>query len=162
MLEEYSSAGEDDTSEHRLVLWEYGLEVVEDHPVLGVGLANWMDYCVFMNPNGINGKVCLVAHNTYIEALTELGVTGFVIFVLILFTILILNARTRANAKQVDNRFIWYIAHGLDGGLIGCMAASVFFSILIYPMFWVQLAMTVSLYEISKKQLSGNAPEKHS
>lgn len=156
MLEEYNSAGEDSTSEHRLVMWEYGLEVAGNHPGLGIGLANWMDYCVFMNPNGINGKACLVAHNTYIEALTELGVAGFVIFILNLFTILILNARTRANAKQVDNRFIWYIAHGLDGGLVGCMGASIFFSILIYPMFWMQLAMTVSLYEISKKQLNNS------
>ena len=90
------------------------------------------------------------------------GITGFVIFIFILLFILILNARTRANAKQVDNRFIWYMAHGLDGGLVGSAVASIFFSILFYPMFWVQLAMTASLYQISKKQLADGVPEKHS
>ena len=65
----------------------------------------------------------------------------------------VLNSRTRANAKQQDNQFIWYIAHGLDGGLVGCMVSSIFISILFYPMFWVQLALTVALHELSKKQL---------
>ncbi len=156
MLTEYSLAGEDKTSEHRLVMWEYGLEVVGDNPVLGVGLENWVDYCWFMNPNGIDGKRCLEAHNTYIEALTEIGITGFVVFLLNMSFIFILNARTRANAKQLGNKFISYIAHGLDGGLVGCMAASMFFSVLFYPMFWLQLAMTVSLYEISRKQLNNS------
>lgn len=156
MLEEYSSAGKDDTSEHRLVLWEYGLEVAGDHPVLGVGYENWLRYCRFMKPNGIEGRPCLEIHNSYVEALVETGVIGFVFFMLNMLFIFILNARTRANAKQADNTFIWYMAHGLDGGLVGCMVASIFFSILFYPMFWVQLAMTVSLYEISKKQLDNS------
>ncbi len=156
MLEEYRSAGKDDTSEHRLVMWEYGLEVVGDNPVLGVGFENWVGYCRFNNPNGVKGRHCLEAHSTYIEALTEIGITGFVIFILNMLFIFRLNARTRANAKQMGNKFIWYIAHGLDGGLIGCMVASAFFSILFYPMFWLQLAMTVSLFEISKKQLNNS------
>ena len=162
MLEEYNTAGEDDTSEHRLVLWKFGLEVVEDHPVLGIGYENWRDYCHFVNPNGVEGKVsCLVPHNTYIQALSETGITGFVVFISILIFMFVLNARTRANAKQQDNQFIWYIAHGLDGGLVGCMVACMFFSILFYPMFWVQLALTVALHEVSKKQLKNSKRSLH-
>ena len=151
MLEKYNSSGEDATSQQRLELWEYGLEVVKDNPVFGIGYENWRDYCAFTNTNG--EMHCFEAHNTYIEALSEVGITGFVVFILILIFTFVLNARTRANAKQQNNQFIWYIAHGLDGGLVGCVVSSVFISVLFYPMFWVQLALTVALHEVSKKQL---------
>ena len=157
MLEEYNTAGKDGTSEARLVLWGFGLEIVGDYPVLGVGYENWMKYCWFMKPNGLGkGITCHEAHNTYVEAASEIGIPGFVVFMLMLIFIFVLNARTRANAEQSGNRFFWYIAHGLDGGLIGCMVASIFFSILFYPILWMQLAMTVALNELSKKQLTNS------
>lgn len=161
MLEEYSSAGDDETSERRLELWDYGLDVVGDHPFLGVGYENWLAYCWFDNPNA-SGGFCLEVHNAYIEALTEIGIIGFIVFIMNLIIILILNAKTRVNANKIGNKFIWYIAHGLDGGLVGTIVACVFFSILFYPMFWIQLALTVSLYEITKKQLdeSKELPQK--
>jgi len=157
MLEEYTSAGEDNTSKSRLLFWSYGVEVVRDHPVLGVGPNNWVYNCRLTKGGFVDedGKwhSCLVAHNTYIQVSTETGIPGLVFFLLNLLMIFKLNARTRVNAKKVDNKFLWYIAHGLDGGLVGSIVSSIFFSVLFYPMFWVQLAMTVALNEISKKQL---------
>jgi O-antigen ligase len=157
MIEEYTVAGEDETSETRLLLWSYGMDVVRDNPFLGVGHDNWTLYCS-THHSELTIKTgdyfwCIEAHNTYIEAASELGLIGLVLLLLNLLVIFILNGRTRANAKQAGNRFIWYMAHGLDGGLVGCMVSSIFFSILFYPMFWVQLAMTVALNELSKKQL---------
>ena len=162
MLEEYTTAGEDGTSENRLVLWSYGLEVVGDYPVLGVGLENFLGYCWFMNPVSLEGTtVCQETHNTYIEALTEVGVTGFLVYILMLISMLVINARTRANAKSLDNKFIWYISHGLDGGLIGYMISSIFISVLFYPMIWLQLAMIVSLNALSNKRISGKGSKTH-
>lgn len=157
MIDEYTSAGEDNTSQARLELWAFGVDVMLDNPILGVGPDNWILNC-WLATDGIKDSEgewvgCLESHNTYIEVASEIGITGLVFFLLNLLVIFILNARTRANAKQVDNKFIWYMAHGLDGGLVGCMVSSMFVSILFYPMFWVQLAMTVALNELSKKQL---------
>ena len=80
-------------------------------------------------------------------------VNGAALMLNILF-ISILNDCTRANAKQADSEYIWYFARGLDGGLVKCTVASVFFSILFYPMSGLQLAMTASLHEIPKRQLN--------
>lgn len=152
MLDEFHNAGEDRTSQARLTFWRYGSEVVSDHPVLGVGYYNWIGYCNFVNPNGIAYyDHCLVAHNTYVTAAAEIGITGLMVYVILMLFILKLNARTRVNAEQRNNKFILYIAHGLDGGLIGYMIATVFFTVLFYPMLYVQLAMTVTLHELSKK-----------
>ncbi|MBN4063226.1 O-antigen ligase family protein [Cardiobacterium sp. AH-315-I02] len=155
MLAEYQGMGEDSTSEARLSLWGFGMEVVKDKPFLGVGYENWLAYCRYVNPHGVGKKsYCVDTHNTYVEAASELGVTGFLLFISTILFMFVLNARTRKNVRQSDNRFISYMAHGLDGGLVGSAVASFFFSILFYPMFWVQLAMTVALHQISKKQIS--------
>jgi O-antigen ligase len=152
MVGEFESAGEDSTSQARLALWSWGMDVVREFPVLGVGYYNWLNYCYFDNPDGIVGvKHCLAAHNTYVTAAAEIGITGLTVYVILILFILILNIRTRANARQRNNKFILYTAHGLDAGLIGYMIATIFFSVLFYPMLYVQLAMTVALHEISKK-----------
>lgn len=155
MLVEYEEMGEDSTSEARLSLWKFGMEVVKDHPGLGIGYENWLSYCRYVNPYGVGKKsYCVDTHNSYVEAATELGVFGFLVFMFILLYILRQNANTRKNANITGNRFVFYMAHGLDGGLVGCAVASFFFSILFYPMFWMQLAMTVALHQISKKQIN--------
>jgi len=154
MLGEFEEAGEDATSQTRLVLWAWGMDVVREHPFLGVGYHNWLDYCWFKNPDGVEGiNRCLVAHNSYVTVFAETGVIGLIVYLSLILFIFIENIRTRANAKQLDNRFIMFAAYGLDGGLIAYMISTFFFSVAWYPMIYAQLAMTVALYEISKRQV---------
>ena len=81
MFEEFNSAGEDSTSKLRLRHWRFGIDATLDHPVLGIGYENWISYCNFMNPYGLGvRKGCQIAHNTYISAATEIGLTGLVFF----------------------------------------------------------------------------------
>lgn len=155
MFSEFENAGEDATSVARMAFWRFGMEIMQEYPVLGIGYHNWVDYCWHVNPNGVeNSGLCSVQHNTMVQAVSETGVTGFILYVLIIIYTFIANARTRANAKRIGNKFLLYTAHGLDGGVIGYLVSSFFFTVLFYPIIWVQLAMTVALYEISKKQSS--------
>lgn len=153
MLTEFEMAGVDGTSVTRLALWSFGMDVMQENPVLGIGYRNWVDYCWHVNPNGVdNSGLCSVQHNTMVQAVSETGVTGFILYVSIIIFTFIANARTRANARHIDNKFMLYAAHGLDGGMIGYLVSSFFFTVLFYPIVWVQLAMTVALNELSKKK----------
>lgn len=148
MLEEYQTAGEDGTSIDRLEHWEFGRQVIKDYPGLGIGYNSWLDYCMYVNPQGLGNKYgCRIAHNTYIEAASEIGIPAFVLYVLMILSIFILNYKTRKFAEQSGNKFYLYMSHGLDGGLVGYLVATIFFSVLFYPMFWVQLAMSVAFYQ---------------
>jgi O-antigen ligase len=130
--------------------------------VLGVGYENWLDYCWFMRPGGFEVHTpgygptvrCLDPHNTFIEAAAEIGIPGFLLYVLMILLVFVINAHTRAYAKRVGNNFILYTAHALDAGLVGYMISSFFLTVLFYPMFWIQLALTVALHEISRRQAS--------
>ncbi len=151
MLAEYQTAGDDGTSEDRLEHWAFGREVIKDYPVLGIGYNSWLDYCMYVNPQGLGNKYgCRIAHNTYIEAASEIGIPAFILYIAMILSIFIMNAKTRKFAKLSGNKFYLYISHGMDGGLIGYLVATIFFSVLFYPMFWVQLAMSAALYNNAK------------
>jgi len=150
MFEKYSSSGEDSTSVARLALWSYGLSVIKENPVLGVGYDNWRWYCWYQGPFiDVDGVNCLDPHNTLVEAGAELGFLGLLVYFLMVMYIFILNLRTRRNAKQINNKLIYFTASALDTGLIGYLISSFFLTVLFYPMFWMQLAITVALNQIS-------------
>jgi O-antigen ligase len=153
MINEFRTAGEDSTSIQRLGLWSFGMDVARDNPVLGVGYENWVDYCNFIDPVIPEVPRCMVAHNAYVTVVAETGYVGLVLYILLAVFILIQNASTRANARQLDNKLFLYTALALDAGLIGYLASSMFYSVSWYPFIWVQLAMTVALHEISRNQL---------
>lgn len=153
MFEEFESAGDDETSRDRISHWNFGIDVALDKPILGVGYYNWLNYCDFMNPEGLGYKPwCRLPHNTYISAAAETGLTGLLFYILLALLMFRLNAKTRRCAISTNNIFIYNIAHGLDAGLFGYMIATIFFTTLFYPLFWVQLAMVVALNKISNQQ----------
>lgn len=154
MLDKFESSGEDDTSVSRLALWETGIDAALDRPLLGVGFENWFEFCWRNNPEGLGrGQWCLDLHNTYVEAAAETGFTGLFLYVLLNLKAFTINAKSRKNAKKLDNGFILYMTHALDAGLVGYVVASVFVSVLFYPVFWVHLAMIVALHGVTRQMV---------
>ncbi len=138
-----SVAGSDETSLSRLTLWRHGMEIVREHPVLGIGYYNWLPYYrTYYDPLG------LLPHNIFIQAMAELGYTGLAAFILLIVGTFVVNAQTRRLLKRVpeDHAFLRHMSHGLDAALVGFLGAGFFVTVLYYPFFWVNLAMTVSLY----------------
>jgi hypothetical protein len=44
------------------------------------------------------------------------------------------------------------MAHGFDGALIGYLVGGYFVTVLYYPFFWINLAMTVMLYNVTRRR----------
>jgi O-antigen ligase len=144
------ASGEDATSIARLVRWKAGIEIMNDHPFIGIGHANWMPYYRDFYPQNHTG----LSHNIFIDAGAELGYTGLMLFCLMILYTLVNNYRTRKLASAIDNRFIFYTAHGLDAALIGFIISASFVSVLYYPYFWINMAFTVALNNIANKEFS--------
>lgn len=152
----FQAAGEDRTSITRMERWEKGLEMVEMYPILGVGYYNWAvaDRKIF---NGSGG----LSHNVFIQCMSELGYSGLSIFLFMIFYNFILNHQTRKIAKtQLEtNRYIYNMAHGLDGALIGYLASGFFVTVFYWPYFWINIAMTVALHNSARLEATGQAQE---
>ena len=57
-----------------------------------------------------------------------------------------------AKEQLGGNKFILYMAHGLDGALVGYLVSGFFVTVLYYPYFWINLAMTVALNQAAKNE----------
>lgn len=146
-MERLSQAGEDKTSQSRIAHWKAGIEIVRQHPMLGMGYKNWLPY---YNEH-YNGRE--LPHNIFIECAAELGIIGLSVFFFMVFATFVTNRNTRyiARNRLSNNAFIFHMAHGLDGALIGYLVSGFFVTVLYYPYFWINLAMTVALNNTARK-----------
>lgn len=156
--ERFKVVGDDKTSQHRLDRWRKGIEITNEHPFLGIGYFNEdIVYKDFVNKGEIV-KGSYLCHNIFIQCMLELGYTGLFVFVLMILFTFINNHRTRKLARENlnDNLFLYNMAYGLDAALIGLLVSGFFVTVLYYPYFWINLAMTVALNNIARKKLSNN------
>ena len=144
--------GHDKTSITRLAYWKFGLQVIHEHPLLGVGYNNWLDYTAFNFPDGLLWGKIQQPHNIFIQACAELGYIGLIFFIVMTIFVFITNARTRALGRSLRNKFLVYMAYGLDAGLVGYLVAGFFVTVLYYPFFWIQMSMAVALHAIATQQ----------
>jgi putative inorganic carbon (HCO3(-)) transporter len=147
--ERLTSIGTDPTSVSRLTYWKDGIKIANEHPILGVGYANWGDYYRrYYNPRG------QLPHNIFVEAGAELGYTGLLVFGLLIAYTFVVNSRTRKIARQLpEGGFLFGMTNGLDGALVGYLVSGFFVTVLYYPFFWINLAMTVALHKAAKREL---------
>jgi putative inorganic carbon (hco3(-)) transporter len=141
-IDRFKTIGTDDTSVSRLDYWRDGIEIIKDHPVLGIGYENWLPfYRRFYNPEG------QLPHNIFVEAGAEMGILGLLALLALLAMTLITNARTRKLSKKAGEwgDFIHGAALGLDAALVGYVVSGLFVTVLFYPYLWFNLAMTASL-----------------
>ena len=140
----------DQTASYRILLWKAGVRMFLDHPVIGVGpdsfaLTRWTYYAE-TDPH----PTVTEAHNTFVQAFTDLGLLGGVPFLLLLLFFLRLNSRTRkrvlASAPGGSRSFEYCLATGLDVALIGFLSSGFFHSALYYPHLWLLLGLSVGLH----------------
>ncbi|HEX8242022.1 MAG TPA: O-antigen ligase family protein [Longimicrobium sp.] len=152
--------GEDQTSVARTTYWTHGMEIAQAHPVLGIGYANWTVYYPDHYVPALPGERIELAHNTFVEAVSELGYTGLLAFLAMIAATFVSNRRTRRLARRLGGHgvFLRNAAYGLDGALVGFMVSGFFISALYYPFFWINLALTVALHRSAQARLREAAP----
>jgi O-antigen ligase len=148
----FDTAGEDDTSLHRLDRWNKAWATMKKYPLLGVGHKNWDSYyrakLDYSGPRG-SAKV----HNIFFESGTEHGFLGLFTLIGILIMMFAMNVRTRRIAKEYDMRFEYYMAHGMDGAIIGMVISASFVTVLYYPYVWIHAAFVTCLYNSARRAL---------
>ena len=145
----FRTMGTDETSMTRRQYWSDGIKITRQHPIFGVGFQNWLPY--YLRNYSARGQL---PHNIFVEAGAELGYVGLGGFILLILGTFVMNLRTRRMARRLPHgSFLWHMAHGLDGALIGFLVGGFFVTVLYYPFFWINLAMTVALYNVTRKQL---------
>jgi len=156
MLARFQSAGEDQTSQQRLLYWKGGLEMIEEHPALGVGFYNFAPYFTEHYPQDLLFGAAQLPHNIFVQVGTDVGIIGLLIFLAILLRNfrVCMAVEKLAPADDPFGRFARAVAAGLSVALWGFILAGQFVTVAYYPFLWINLAMSVALLNITRKQVA--------
>lgn len=146
----FETAGSDTTSITRLEYWKNGKEIADNNPIFGIGYMNWNVYYYehYFDPT-IYRKV-ETAHNTFIQAMAELGYTGLGLLLLMIYASIKVNLATKAIGIKSGNSLYVYLPVSLNLALVGMLVTTFFIAALYYPFYWIHFALTVSLNKAAK------------
>lgn len=140
----FREAGEDSTSRQRLLYWKHGLDMIIDHPVLGVGYFNYSTYYQKYFPEDVLFREAELPHNIFIQVGTDAGLIGLTIYVMLIASAFMANRQIRRQLREDPAHWLLGISHAYDAALIGFLIAGQFVSVVYYPFMWILLAMIVA------------------
>lgn len=156
----FSAAGDDKTSQQRLLYWKHGLTMIEEHPFLGVGLFNFPVYYENFHRKDMLYETAQLPHNIFVQVGTDAGVTGLFVFLMIIYRSFKSTAEVRRlTAADSATKPYYRLARGLDSALWGFLIAGQFVTVTYYPFIWINLAFSVCLRNIVTRELAGKLPE---
>ncbi len=132
----------------RKQLWLRGLGLMLDNPVTGVGAGAFMTGLGYSF--GDTGGKWLTAHNAFVQVGAELGVGGFVLFIMLIVTSLRLLRRLRKKYSSSPGEFknhLW-LTTALEVSLWGYVATAMFLSAAYFAMFYFLIALCCILRKL--------------
>lgn len=117
------------SAQHRVDMWGEGIEMVQQNPIAGIGRGNFVSY---------TGR--LIAHNSAIEIMGEMGIVGFFFWCAVIYLAFKSIYRYRADTEDPVKKA--YIV-GLGLSLVGYIISSMFVT-LEYETFYFLLALCAS------------------
>ena len=134
-----------ESTDIRATLFWAGLEMFKQHFLTGIGVGNYKAMIhLYGDPNATLENV---AHNTYLETATEMGILGLLVFAAILFFswLSLRRVRIATRTREGDTRVINTAARGLEAGLFGAMVAICFLSALHVRLLWFVVILSMCL-----------------
>lgn len=139
--------GDDRTSQQRLLYWENGFEMINDHPVLGVGYYNFVPYYERFYRDDMLYKYAELPHNILIQVGTDAGYAGIIVLLILCFlSITKMRSLNKVSGEYKDKFFLSPSA--LNISLVGFFFAGQFVTVVYYPFLWIHLAFVVAVYNV--------------
>jgi O-antigen ligase len=139
----------------RLDIWSVALQIIRDHPGLGVGLDNFGRAFDKYMPD-TPGIVSYIgrgrgAHNVYISVQSELGVIGFFLFA-VFIGITVRNGLIAVKSlRQVGDSYMAALATAVWLSLMGILVMGTFIDLQYWKLFWLLMALSEAMRRLSLK-----------
>lgn len=149
----FRSMGDDRTSEQRLLYWKGGMEMIKEHPALGIGYFNFIPYFEAHYSEDILYDNAQLPHNIFIQVATDCGLIGLSIY------LLLLGRFIRNPLKRFDIQDpVWRASSkGIPVGILGFVVAGQFVTVGYYPFMWIGMALLIALQNSFKYHMDSKA-----
>jgi O-antigen ligase len=145
-----------DNRDPRLDSWTIARRISEDHPVLGVGLGNFTVVEASYLAGQTNlfqarklHEIPLVAHNTFLEILAELGVIGFALFLAVLVATIVPAVKS-VEAISVRSAYAALTTRGLIVACLVLLTAYFFVSATYAKHLWLLLGILAAVTNVAR------------
>jgi O-antigen ligase len=141
--------GDTASKEAHHALWRFGIQMAIEHPLTGIGLANFKPMTERYH---VLSYASAIGHNTYIEVAAELGFPGLLVLLSIMISTLLLLQRVRTNAAVQKDALIFALSTGIQEGIVGFAIAAFFFSAEYEKPFWIAIFLSSVLHRIAQQR----------
>jgi O-antigen ligase len=146
----FQVVGEDRTSQQRLLYWENGIEMINQHPFLGVGYFNFIPYFEKFYPGDMLYSKAELPHNIIIQIGTDLGYIGIIVYLFLVRSSYKITRKVCFKCIYHSNKSPNFPAF-FNISLLGFLVAGQFVTVGYYPFLWIHLALVVSMGNIYLK-----------
>lgn len=142
-------SGDDLSNKRRVELPAAGYTMFLENPITGVGPGNYKKESIKYNPilRDIGGPG--IAHNTYIEILAEMGLSGILLFAYIVFGSI--HRLNRIMTLHREDVFLFQSALALKCGFYCFLFSAIFLSAQFSKFFWLSVFITIVFHKISTR-----------
>jgi len=149
----FDDAGSDKSSQQRLLYWEHGIDMMNEHALTGVGYFNFIPYFEEYYPESMLYAVPQLAHNIFIQVGADLGWVGLVIYSLLLVSVFLAAKqvsppKTVISDTQKQHKIFAGFGPVMQISLIGFVVAGQFVSVVYYPFLWIHSALVSVLFKL--------------
>ncbi|MBE0596683.1 MAG: O-antigen ligase family protein [Desulfuromonadales bacterium] len=139
-LEDTSTEG----SGYRMLIWQSALDVLADYP-FGTGADGFtLISHSYIPPEMVSSTGTRAMHNTYLQALTEYGVIGFLVFLSMIGSVFIYTARARKFLIGEAEKFL-PVLFGLEAAFAAHLFAAIFINRLYSEvLYWLPALIAVA------------------
>ncbi len=148
------------STDTRMAVWMGGWRMIKAHPIIGVGLDRFMwELGKYVTPDEFpEGNIAIhIAHNSYIEFASEMGLLGLLPFLAILVGTLQTLEQVRRRMKNHSGHMLHQTALGLQGGMLGFIVTIFFVSGQFEKLFWLFVFVAMCIPALVDAELAAEA-----
>ncbi|MBE7039495.1 MAG: hypothetical protein E7398_02060 [Ruminococcaceae bacterium] len=144
----------DSSTAYRVSIWQSALRVIGDFWLSGIGPGSNAFSLVYQKYAASGVAFALHSHNLFLQLLVELGIGGFLVFIVLLLRYVKSSVQTLLyeNKKTLRSSVTIACTSGILGLMLQGMTDYVWYNYKILLIFWIVLAISTSKSNTSKKE----------
>ncbi|MBE7027717.1 MAG: hypothetical protein E7407_01610 [Ruminococcaceae bacterium] len=144
----------DSSTAYRVSIWYSALRVIRDFWLSGIGPGSDAFSLVYQKYAASGVAFALHSHNLFLQLLVELGIGGFLVFIMLLLRYVKSSVQTLLyeNKKTLHSTVTTACTSGILGLMLQGMTDYVWYNYKILLIFWIVLAISTAKSHTSKKE----------
>lgn len=134
----------------RILSWQVGLQLIQKHPLLGVGPQRFLEASSFYFP----GKTPHVAHNTFLNFSANTGLIAGIIYLTFFWVSRKMYKWNKKTLEEHPDKFHSYVNKSSITALIGFFVGALFLDLIIFEPFYFLLLIIVINHGLLKRKVA--------